>query len=71
MECIEICDADTGTEDADYQEFYDEHRLRTIEGADFHRFWNRMIDWILKNSPDGNYMKADLKIRLLDPAESC
>lgn len=62
---IEICDADTSTEDADYPEFYDEHEKEVIAGDDFKVFWDRMLLWIIHWGTDGNYDSYDLEKRLL------
>jgi len=62
---IELCDADTSTEDADYMEFYEEHSKGTIAGDDFKVFWDRMLLWIMTFKPDGNYDSYDLEKRLL------
>lgn len=63
---IEICNADTSVEDADYYEFYEQHSVQTIAGDDYKEFWNNMLLWILHNKPDGNYSKYDLERRMED-----
>lgn len=63
-ECIEICDADTSVEEADYNEFYDEHRVETLIEDEFKVFWNKMIQWIIDNEPNGNYAVDELKERM-------
>lgn len=65
-ETIEICDADTGVEDANYIEFYEEHRVEILVEDGYRRFWNQMIQWIIQNQPDGNYATNELENRLLE-----
>lgn len=48
---IEICNSDTSVDEADYYEFYDEHRVETLVDKDFVRFWNKMLRWIIENDP--------------------
>jgi hypothetical protein len=64
-EFIELCNADTSTEEADYIEFYDEHRVETLNGCEFNAFWNKMLNHIVENRPDGNYQAYELEKRLL------
>lgn len=59
---ISICDADTSTEDADYCEFYDEHEIDCIQGKNN---WNNILQWIIDNAPNGNYLPSDLERRLI------
>ncbi len=63
-DCIEICNADTSTEEADYQEFYEEHRIKTLNGEDYKAFWDEMLHWIIQNMPEGNYTLCDMLKRL-------
>ena len=63
-ETIEICDVDTGVEDADYIEFYEEHRVEILVGDKYKSFWNEMIRWIIQNQPDGNYATCELENKL-------
>ena len=62
---IEICNADTGTEEADYSEFYEVHTIDSITGTEYVSFWNNMLYFILKNRPAGNYQEYELEKRLL------
>ena len=64
-EWIEICNADTSAEEADYQEFYDEHSIECLTGKEYEAFWNDMLRKILKEKPAGNYMESELEKRLL------
>lgn len=65
-ESIEICNADTSTEEADYYEFYQEHSVKTLVGDLYEKFWNDMILWIIRNSPKGNYSEDELENRLIE-----
>ncbi len=65
-ETIEICNADTSVEDANYIEFYEEHRVEILVEDGYRRFWNQMIHWIIQNQPDGNYATNELENRLLE-----
>lgn len=60
---IEICDADTSTDEADYTEFYDKHRIETLVDDQYKTFWNEMLDWIINNTPKGNYCLSELENR--------
>lgn len=60
---ISICDADTSTEDADYCEFYEEHEIYSVEGDEFKREWDNLLDWIISHHPQGNYLPEDLERR--------
>lgn len=64
-ESIEICDADTSTEDADYYEFYEEHALYSIGGKEYESFFNKMLLWIIHNGANGNYQIDDLENRMI------
>lgn len=64
-ECIEICDSDTGVEEADYNEFYEEHKFETLVNEEYETFWNEMLLWIIHNAPEGNYQAGDLEKRML------
>ena len=72
-ECIEICDADTSTEEADYCEFYEEHTIKSLGGKEYETFWNDMLLWIIHNAPDGNYSAHELEKRILleDAEKQC
>lgn len=62
---IELCDADTSTEDADYCEFYEKHTVETLTGKSYKMFFNNMILWIKKNKPSGNYQICELENRII------
>ena len=64
-ECIEICDSDTSVEEADYYEFYEEHRIDTMVNEEYETFWNEMLLWIIHNAPKGNYLVGDLEYRMI------
>lgn len=68
-ECIEICDADTSTEEADYIEFYEKHSKGTIANEEYTNFWNDMLLWIIHNEPDGNYSSYELEKRIIKRIE--
>ena len=64
-EFIEICNADTSTEEADYYEFYEEHSIETLTKKEYEVFWNEMLLWIIHNAPKGNYQVYDLEKRMI------
>ena len=64
-EGIEICDSDTSVEEADYNEFYEEHTLKILDGNEYKTFWNEMLLWIVHNIPEGNYQVDDLENRMI------
>lgn len=64
-ESIAICTEDTEKEEADYQEFYEAHLINELTGNDYKTFFNNMIDWIINNSPTGNYLKSELEERVI------
>ena len=63
---IEICDADTSVEEADYNEFYETHSFKTLSGEKYKTFWNEMLLWIVHNAPEGNYQVNDLEKRMIN-----
>ena len=63
---IEICDAYAGTDDADYSEFYEEHRIKTLTDYSYIVLWNNILNWIIKNNPKGNYLSSELEDRIID-----
>lgn len=69
FDTICICDENTGSEDADYIEFYDQHTQEELTGEAFKTFWNQMLSHIIKGGPTfdewSNYQKSDLKRRIL------
>ena len=62
---IEICDADTSVEEADYNEFYEEHSIGALVDEEYKAFWNEMLLWIIHNAPEGNYQVDDLERRII------
>lgn len=64
-ESIEICNADTSTEEADYYEFYKEHTIESLGGSEYELFWNNLLMWIIHNAPNGNYSADELEQRIL------
>lgn len=64
--CIEIVDADASTEAADYLEFYEKHRVKTLTGEEYVTFWNQMLNKIITENKDGNYVISDLEKRLIN-----
>jgi hypothetical protein len=65
-ESIEICNADTSTEEADFYEFYENHTIESIGGNDYISFWNNMLLWIIHNAPKGNYNASELENRIIN-----
>ena len=63
---IEICNSDTSVEEADYNEFYEEHSICTIAKEEYEVFWNKMLLWIIHNAPDGNYQADELENRMIE-----
>ena len=64
-ESIVFCNADTYTDEADFMEFYDQHQVEEITGKEYKLFFNKMLKWIIKNEPDGNYISPDLERRII------
>lgn len=64
-ESVEICNADTSTEESDYCEFYETHLIESIEGEAYKELFNKIIQWIIDNAPQGNYQAYELEGRLL------
>lgn len=63
---IEICNADTSTEEADYGEFYEKHKVETLVDEEYKTFWNEMLIWILHYEPEGNYSADELVYRIIE-----
>jgi hypothetical protein len=61
---IAICDADTSTDEAEYEEFYEAHVVDSLFGDDFKKFFNNIIIWIDVNEPEGNYNIGELDSRM-------
>lgn len=64
-ESISVCDADTSTEDSDFEEFYEVHLLHEIEGEQYKHLFNKILKWIIDNAPKGNYQAWELESRFL------
>ena len=61
---IEICSKDTGTEEAEHIDFYDAYSIKSLTGQEYKTFFHKMLLWILKNKPKGNYCGEELERRL-------
>lgn len=68
-EWIEICNSDTSVDDADYEEFYDEYRVKTLNGKQYEKFWNTMLKKIIREDLGGNYAISELKERFIPIVE--
>lgn len=64
-EWIEICNTDTSMDAADYYEFYEKHRVCTLNDKEYETFWNEMLLWIIHNVPNGNYSVDELESRMI------
>ena len=66
-ETIYICNTNTSTEEADYNEFYEQHTVKELKGKTFNNFFNLMITHILKGGATfdewSNYSKSELERR--------
>lgn len=67
---VSFCDSDTSVEDADYVEFYDEHEVDELQNYDAELFYNDMLQWIIDNAPDGNYLAEELEKRFINHNET-
>ena len=67
-ECISICDEDTSSDEADYNEFYEIHEIESITDDLYISLFNNILNWIISNKPRGNYLTYDLKNRIIRPA---
>lgn len=63
---IEICNTDTSTDEADYSEFYEKHRIETLTGYEYQYFWNEMLYWIINYGAEGNYSITELNTRVIE-----
>ena len=63
-ESIAICTEPTDTEEADYQEFFDEYMTEELTGSTYETLWDEIIEWIIMNGPKGNYIDYELENRL-------
>lgn len=70
-EVIDICNADTSDESADYAEFYEAHSVEEIADTskDFQTLWNAIISHILNGGATlgrwSNYSRTDLENRII------
>lgn len=64
-ESVAICNKPTNTEEAGWPEFYEQYMIEELLHNDYFEFWNMMLNWIIKNKPQGNYYWGDLESRLL------
>ena len=66
-ETIYICNTNTSTEEADYNEFYEQHTVKELKGKTFNNFFNLMITHILEGGATfdewSNYSKSELERR--------
>lgn len=67
---IWICDQDTGTEEASWYEFYEQHTIEEITSpSKFKAFWNAMLRHILEKKPTHdewcNYSDDELTSRMI------
>lgn len=66
---VYICDANTGTEEAEYTEFYEQHTAKELTGEAFKSFLNRILTHVINGGPAfdkwSNYLKSDLEERIL------
>ncbi len=67
---ISICNADTSTDDAEYDDFYTEHEIESLNDIKFEEFFNTMLLWIIHNNPDGNYNLGELEERMIQYVET-
>lgn len=67
---ISICNADTSTDEAEYNEFYEEHETDSIDRYQFEEFFNTMLLWIIHNAPKGNYNTDELENRMIKHLET-
>jgi hypothetical protein len=63
-ESIAICTEPTDTEEADYQEFFDDYMTEEITGSTYENLFSRVLWWILTFKPEGNYNSSDLEKRI-------
>lgn len=66
-ECIEIVDVNASieNEEADYEEFYEKHRVGTLINEEYASFWNEMLQFIIDWQPKGNYWVSELEEEFL------
>lgn len=70
FDSIAICDSETGSEEADYPEFYDAHLVEHLTGDDYKTFWNAMLTHIITGCAAHdkwmNFSRDDLERRFED-----
>ena len=68
-EAAYICDTDTGAEEADHPEFYEQHTVEELTGEAFEAFWNQILSHVLgggcSHDEWSNYSKSDLERRFI------
>lgn len=68
-ETVYICNANTGTEEADYAEFYEQYTEEELTGEAFKAFWNRMLSHVINGGAAhdewSNYLASDLERRII------
>ena len=68
-ETIYVCNTPTGTEEAQYAEFYERHTVEELTERNYKIFWNKMLHFVLNggSSFDGyhNYDADELKQRII------
>lgn len=64
-ESISLCFTNTDVEDANYQEFYEQYQIDEVSGRAYEKLFNKMLSWIIKNKPDGNYSLSELEDRII------
>ena len=68
-EAIYICDTNTGTEEAEHSEFYEQHTIEELTGEAFEVFWNQILSHVINGGSAfdkwSNYQKSDLERRLI------
>ncbi len=68
-EAVYICDTNTGTEEAEYSEFYEQHTKEELTGKAFEAFWNQILSHVINGGPAfdkwSNYQKSDLEDRII------
>ena len=67
---ISICNSDTSADEAEYNEFYEEHETDSIDRYQFEEFFNTMLLWIIHNAPKGNYNADELENRMIQHIET-
>jgi len=68
-ESVYICDSDTSAEEAEYDEFYEQHTVEELTEDAFKIFWNQILSHVINGGPPydrwHNYLKSDLEERII------